>query len=88
MHAHFACEIKEGEVFHPVVVVDHQRSVCILRFEVEEFSHLFLDALLIVVECLVVEEVTLLTFARGVTNHTRSATHKNNRSVATTLQVT
>ena len=55
-----ACEIKEGEVLHPVVVVNHLSRIGILALEIQELSHLCLDALLIVAQCLVIEEVTLL----------------------------
>ena len=35
--AHLACEVEEGEVLHPVVVVHHLGGVGLLRLEVQEF---------------------------------------------------
>ena len=49
MLAHLACEVEEGEVFHPVVVVHHFGGIGILGLKVEEFGHLFLYGLLVVV---------------------------------------
>ena len=47
---YLACEIKEGVILHPVVVVDEFR--CVFAFaEVEEALQLLLDALLVVAEC-------------------------------------
>ena len=60
MLADGTCELEEGEVLHPVVVVYHLGSVRLVRVEVKELCHLCLDALLIVIESLCIEEVTLL----------------------------
>ena len=60
MLADGACELEEGEVLHPVVVVDHLGSIRLVGIEVEELCHLCLDALLIVIESLCIEEVALL----------------------------
>ena len=60
MLTHLTGEVQEGKVLHPVVVVDHNSSVGIFRLEVEELRNLFLDALLIVTQGLIVEQVTLL----------------------------
>ena len=84
---HLAREVEEGEILHPVVVVHQLGSISILRLEVEELGHLLLDALLVVIECLVVEQVTLLTLARGVANHTRCASHQDDGLVAAALQM-
>ena len=85
--AHHACEVEEGEVLHPVVVVHHLGLVGRVGVEVEELSHLSLYALLVVIERFVVEQISLLAFARWVANHTCCATHKDNRLVAATLQM-
>ena len=87
MLAYLACEVEESEVLHPVVVVDELGLVRLVAVEVEELSHLFLNGLLIVVECLRVEQVTLLAFARRVANHTRCTAYKEVWLVATTLEV-
>ena len=88
MLTHLTSEIEEGEILHPVVVVYHLSGIGILRLEVEKLGYLFLDALLIVVECLGIEQVSLLTLTRGVANHTGGTTHKDDGFMATTLQVT
>ena len=87
MLTHLACEIEEGEILHPVVVVHHLGLVGGVGVEIKKLCHLSLDALLIVIESLVVEQVALLTFARRVTNHTCCASHKDNRLVTATLQM-
>ena len=81
-------KVEEGKVLHPVVVVNHDSSIRLLRLEIEELGHLFLDALLIVAQGLIVEQITLLALTRRVADHTCSTTHENDGSVTTTLQVT
>ena len=88
MLAHLTSEIQEGEVFHPVIVVHHLGSIRILAFKVEELGHLCLDALLVVTQRLVVQQVTLLALAAGVANHARSTTHEDDGLMSATLQVT
>ena len=63
MLAHLAGEVEEGEVLHPVVVVDEFSLIGLCAVEVEELSDLLLDGLLVVVEGLGVEEVALLALA-------------------------
>ena len=87
MLTHFTCEVKEGEVLHPVVVVDHLGSILFLRFEIEELGYLCLDALLVVAQGFVVQEVALLRLAAGVANHARCSANEDDGLVATTLQV-
>ena len=81
-------EVEECEILHPVVVVYHLCCVRAFSIEVEELSYLLLDAFLIVVESLGIEEVTLLRFARRVTNHTCGAANKDDRLVSATLEMT
>ena len=57
MLADLACEIKECHVFGPVIVVDHFRTVGGVAVEVEKFRQLFLDRLLIVAQCRLVEQI-------------------------------
>ena len=56
-------EGKEGEVFHPVVVVDELSLVRSVTVEIEEACELFFDTLHVVREGLFVKEVALLRFA-------------------------
>ena len=84
---HLTGEVEEGEVFHPVVVIDHYGGIGLLGLEVEETGHLGLNALLIVIERLVVQEVTLLRLARGVADHTGGTTDEDDGTVTTTLQM-
>ena len=84
---HLTCKVEEGEVFHPVVVVHHDGSVGFFRLEVEELGHLALNALLVVAQRLVVQQVALLAFARRVANHAGGTTHKDDGLVAAALQV-
>ena len=86
--SHLTGEVEEGEVLHPVVVVDHLSPRFSLGVEIQEFCHLRLDALLIVTQCLVVEQVSFLTLPRGVANHTRGTAYENDGLVTATLQVT
>ena len=85
--ADVAHEVEELIVLHPVVVVDQLSLVRLVAIEVEELRHLLLDSLLIVVERVTVEEVTLEALAGRVTNHTRSATDEEERLVAAALQM-
>ena len=84
---HLAGKVEEGEVLHPVVVVDHLGLVGRRAVEVKKLGCLLLDGLLIVVERLGVKEIALRTFARRIANHTRSASDEKIRLVSTTLQM-
>ena len=88
MFSHLTSKVEESEILHPVIVVHHLCSIGFLAVKVEELSHLLFDTLLIVAEGLVVEEVTLLTLSRGVTNHTRCSSHEDDRLMSTALEVT
>ena len=63
MLTHLAGKVEEGEVLHPVVVVDHLGLVGRRAVEVKKLGCLLLDGLLIVVERLGVKEIALRTFA-------------------------
>ena len=88
MLSHLACEVEEGEVLHPVVVVDHFGSVGLGGFEIEETSHLLFNALLVVTQRLIVQQVALLRLSRGVANHTSSTTNEDDGLMTTALQMT
>ena len=87
MLAHLACEVEEGEVLHPVVVVDELGLVRLIAVEVEELGYLLLDGLLVVIECLRVEQVAFLALARRVANHTCCTAYEEVGLMATTLEV-
>ena len=87
MLSYLTCEIEEGEVLHPVVVVDHLCTVGSVGIEIEELCHLILYALLIVAECLVVEEVTLLAFSRRVADHTCGTAHQDDWFMSAMLKM-
>ena len=87
MLTHLTGEVQEGEVLHPIVVVDHLCSILVLRLEVKELRHLLLDTLLVVTQGFFVQQVTLLRLTTGVANHTRSTTYEDDGLVTTTLQV-
>ena len=83
----FACEVKEGVVLHPVVVVHQFCRIRGIAFEVEETAELFLDACHIVAQGLLVEEVAFLAFPRGVANHSGCTSYQCQGFVSCTLQV-
>ena len=85
--ADFACEVEEGEVLHPVVVVDELSAVGCVALEVEEVCQLLLDALHVVAQRFFVQQVALLTLSAGVANHAGSSAHEGDGLVATALQV-
>ena len=85
--AHLTGKVEEGEILHPVIVVHHLGSIGFLAVKVKELGHLLLDALLVVAQGLVIEQVALLALARGVANHTRGTTHQDDGFVATVLQM-
>ncbi len=85
--SHLADEIKEREVLHPVVVVDHFGLVGCRPFEVEELGYLLLDGLLVVVEGFGIEEIALQTLSRRVTDHARCSPDQQVRFVSAALQV-
>ena len=81
-------EIEESKVLHPVVVVYQLGLIWLIAIEVKELRYLLLDSLLVMIESLCVEKITLLALARRVANHTCSTANKQIRLVTTTLQVT
>ena len=88
MLAHLACEVEEGEVLHPVVVVYELGLVRLGAVEVEELSHLLLYSLLVMVQSLRIEQIAFLALAGRVSNHTCRTTDKEVWLVSATLQVT
>ena len=87
MLADIAHEVEEAVVLHPVVVVHHLGLVGLCAVKVEEFGHLLLDALLIVIERVGVKQVALLALARRVADHAGSPAHEEEGLVAAALQV-
>ena len=87
MLTYLTSEVEEGEVLHPVVVVDHLCLVGLVAVEVEEFGYLVLDGFLVVVEGGGIEQIALLALARWVSNHTRGTSHEQVGLVAAALQV-
>ena len=85
--SHLACEVEESEVLHPVVVVDHFGSVGLCGFEIEETSYLLFNALLVVTQRLIVQQVALLRLTRGVANHTCGTTNKDDGLMTAALQM-
>ena len=85
--ANFARKVEEGEIFHPIVVVDHLGCVGQFRVKVEKARHLRLDALLVVIKRFGVQQIAFLAFARRIAYHARGAAHQNNRFVATALKM-
>ena len=81
-------EVEEGEVLHPVIVVNHLSLVRLVAIKVKELAYLLFNSLLIMVKCFSIKKVTLLTLARRVTNHTSSTTHEEIRFMSATLQMT
>ena len=60
MLANIPDEAEERVFLHPVIVVDHYRPVRCGGIEVEEFLKLFLHALLVMAQCLLIKQITLL----------------------------
>ena len=87
MLADVADKVEEGELAHPVVVVDEDGGVGGGAVEVEELAELLADALLVVTEGVGVEEVAFLRFAGGVADHAGGAAEQHDGAVAALLQV-
>ncbi len=87
MLAYIANEVKEGEVFHPVVIVDHFGGIGSVAVEIQKLRELLLDGLLIVAQRLLVEELALLAFHRGVADHACGTTHKGYGFMAGALEM-
>ena len=87
MLSDLAGEIKEGDILSPVVVVDKLRTVWGVALEIEEFGKLLLDALLIMTESLLIEEVALSRLPRRVADHTGGAAYESERLVSATLEM-
>ena len=86
--AYLTGKVEEGEVLHPVVVVHEFGSIGSITLEVEEMAELLLDALYIVAQCLLGEEVALLALAGGVANHTGGTAHEGKGLVTSLLKMT
>ena len=86
--SYLACEVEEGEIFHPVVVVNQFSLVRFGAVEIEKLRNLLLDSLLIVVERVGIEQVSFLTLARRVAYHAGGSAYKQVGFVAALLQMT
>ena len=87
MLAHGSGEVEKGEILHPVVIVHQFGLVGLVAVEVQELGTLFFNGLLVVVECVCVEQVALLTLARRVAYHARGTSHEEIGFVSAALQV-
>ena len=87
MFAHVADKVEEREVLHPVVVVDEFGAVWCVGVEVYDVRELAFDCFLIVAKSGFVEEFAFLAFHRWVANHTRSASHEDDRFMTAALEV-
>ena len=83
-----AGESQEGEILHPIVVVDQFGAVGSIALEVEEVRQLSLDASNVMCERLLIEQVALLALAAGVTDHASGATDEGEGLVTAALKVT
>ena len=81
------CEIQEGEILHPIVIVDQLGRIGGVTVEIEEASELLLDAGHIVSQRFLVEQVALSTFTRRVADHAGGSSHKCQRFMPGLLQV-
>ena len=88
MLAYVAYKAQEGEILHPVVVVDEQSGIGGVAFEVEEFSELRLYALLVVAQSLLVDELALLALHGRVADHAGGASDKRYGPMSGMLEVT
>ena len=85
--AYVACEGKEGEVLHPVVVVDQFGTVGGIAIEVEEACQLCFDTCHVVCQRSFVEQVALLALAGWIADHAGGTSDEGEGLVAATLQV-
>ena len=85
--ADVACEVEEGEVLHPVVVVDELGGIGRIAVEVEEARQLLADAGHVVAQRGLVQQVALLALAAGVANHAGGAAQQGDGLVAAALQM-
>ena len=85
--ADVADEAQEGEILHPVIVVHHDGVVRSIAVKVQELGQLLADALLVVTQGLLVDELALLRLHRGVTDHARGTTDQGYGTMSGTLQV-
>ena len=60
MLAHVADEVQETVILHPVVVVHELCLVRRVRLEIQEFGQLFLYAGDVMVQCFLIQKVSLL----------------------------
>ncbi len=87
MLADIADEIKEREVFHPVIIVHHLGCIRLLAVEVKEFCKLFFYGFLVMAEGFFIKEFALLAFHRRVANHACCSSNKCNRFVPGSLEM-
>src|SRR5690606_2942561 len=87
MLADIANKRKEGELFHPVVIVHQDCPVGNITFKVEEFCQLLFDRFLVMSQGLLIQQVAFCRLHGWVSYHSRSTSYKRYRCVARTLQV-
>ena len=87
MLAYFACEVEEGIILHPVVVVHQLGGIGRPALKVEEAGQLRLDAAHVVAQHVLRQQIALGTLSRGIANHSRRAAHEGQRLVSRALKV-
>ena len=85
--AYIANEIQKGNALHPVVVVHHFGPVGQRTAEIEKTTQLLFDALLIVPQGGLIEQIALGIFHRRVANHPGSPTYQHNGLVTGYLKM-
>ena len=85
--ADVAGEVEEGEVLHPVVVVDQFGRIGGVGAKVEEAGELRLDAADVMAQGVLSEQVALGALARGVANHACGAADEGQRLMPSALEV-
>ena len=87
MFANVTDKIKESEVLHPIVIIEHRSGIGGSGIKVNKTRQLRLNACHIGLNGFLVEQIAFLRLAAGVANHTRGATNNENRFVPCQLEM-
>src|SRR6218665_1935422 len=80
-------KIDKRKVFHPIVVIYHNRSSRSGLVEIQKSRQNTFDSGHVLSQLLFVKQITLVRFPRRITNHSRSTANQSNRLVPKSLQM-
>ena len=85
--ADVADKLQKTELAHPLVVIDENSAVGLIRVKLEEFAQLFFYTSLIVLQRLFIQQITFLRLSGGVADHASGTAQQRDGAMAAALEM-